>query len=57
MLSRLPGKLVVDHISKFLGPTQPNSDAFLYLRRLLDTGNCWIKLSAPYESSRTGAPD
>jgi D-galactarolactone isomerase len=24
--------------------------------RLLDTGRCWVKLSAPYETSRTGAP-
>ena len=57
MLKHLPGKLVIDHIAKFLGPTQPDSEAFLCLRRLLDKGNCWIKLSAPYESSRTGAPD
>lgn len=26
------------------------------LLRLLDRGHCWIKLSAPYETSRTGAP-
>ncbi len=57
MLNRLPGKLVIDHIGKFLGPTQPDSDVFLCLRRLVDRGNCWIKLSAPYESSRTGPPD
>jgi D-galactarolactone isomerase len=23
---------------------------------LLDTGRCWIKLAAPYETSKTGAP-
>jgi D-galactarolactone isomerase len=39
MLTRLPGKLVVDHIGKLLGPTQPDSDAFVSLRRLLDKGN------------------
>ncbi len=26
------------------------------LLRLLDTGRCWVKLSAPYETSKTGAP-
>ena len=26
-------------------------------RRLLDTGRCWVKISGPYESSRTGPPD
>jgi D-galactarolactone isomerase len=24
--------------------------------RLVDTGRCWVKLSAPYETSRTGPP-
>jgi D-galactarolactone isomerase len=57
MLGRLPCRLVIDHIGKFLGPTRPDDEAFLALRRLLDKGNCWIKLSAPYESSRSGPPD
>jgi D-galactarolactone isomerase len=57
MLLRLPGRLVIDHIGKFLGPVTPESDAFLSLCRLLDTGRCWIKLSAPYESSKVGEPD
>ena len=26
------------------------------LLRLVDTGRCWVKLSAPYETSKTGAP-
>ncbi|MGJ7510219.1 amidohydrolase family protein [Variovorax sp. GT1P44] len=56
MLGRLPCRLVIDHIGKFLGPTLPEDDGFLALRRLLDKGNCWIKLSAPYESSRSGPP-
>ncbi|MDM0111004.1 amidohydrolase family protein [Variovorax sp. J22R133] len=55
-LRKLPCPLVIDHIGKFLGPTTPQDDGFLALRRLLDAGNCWIKLSAPYESSRTGSP-
>ncbi len=56
LLSRLPCKLVIDHIAKFLGPTQPDDEAHQCLRRLLDAGNCWIKISAPYESSGSGPP-
>lgn len=57
VLLRLPGRLVVDHIGKFLGPTTTESESFAALCRLLDRGRCWIKLSAPYESSKSGPPD
>ncbi len=26
------------------------------LRKLLDSGKCWVKLSAPYETSKSGPP-
>ncbi|CAG4916944.1 amidohydrolase family protein [Paraburkholderia saeva] len=55
-LMRLPGKLVIDHTGKFLEPVQPDSEAFQSLCRVLDRGHCWVKLSAPYETSRAGAP-
>lgn len=55
-LRRLPGRLVIDHIGKFLGPTTPDDTAFGALRRVLDAGRCWIKLAAPYETSRSGPP-
>ena len=57
MLTRLPCRLVIDHIGKFLGPAQLEGDAFAALCHLLDSGRCWVKLSAPYESSRSGPPD
>lgn len=57
VLQSLPTPLVIDHIGKFLsGPIEPDSEAFASLRRLLDGGRCWIKISAPYESSRSGPP-
>lgn len=56
MLLRLPGRLVVDHVGRFQGPVEPDGPALSTLRRLLDGGRCWVKLSAPYESSRSGAP-
>ena len=57
-LRDLPLDLVVDHIGKFLDPAPPRVDnpAFRALQRLLDGGRCWVKLSAPYESSRRAAP-
>ena len=56
-LARLPSKLVIDHLGKFLAPVSPESEGFASLCRLLDGPRCWIKLSAPYESSRAGPPE
>ena len=57
MLTTLPCKLVIDHLGKFLGPVNQDSAGFQALRHLLDRGSSWVKLSAPYESSRSGPPD
>src|SRR6478609_581229 len=56
MLKRLPCTLVIDHNGKFLEPVAPDHPSFQSLLRLLDTGRVWIKLSAPYETSRSGPP-
>ena len=58
-LRALPVPLVIDHLGKFIDPGPPAVDgaAFRSLQRLLDGGRCWVKLSAPYESSRSGPPD
>lgn len=55
-LARLPVPLVVDHTGKFLVPPGVDDPAFRSLRSLLDRGRTWVKLSAPYETSRTGPP-
>ncbi len=57
MLKRLPGGLVVDHVGRFTGPVPIDDPAFKVLLRLLESGRCWVKLSAPYESSESGPPD
>jgi D-galactarolactone isomerase len=57
MIVRLPGRLVIDHTGKFLEPVQPDHSAFKVLLDLVDSGRCWVKLSAPYETSRRGPPD
>ena len=58
-LRALPVPVVIDHIGKYLerGVPQLSDPAFVALRQLLDAGHCWVKLSAPYESSRAGPPD
>jgi len=55
-IKRLPGKFVIDHTGKFLEPIAPDHAAFRCLLRLVDTGRCWVKLSAPYETSKSGPP-
>ncbi|HEF5151402.1 putative amidohydrolase [Burkholderia multivorans] len=56
-LAALCTPLVIDHMGKFLEPVEPDAPAFVALRRLLDGGRTWVKLSAPYETSHSGAPD
>ena len=52
-LVALPTPLVIDHVGRYMPPVGPDDARFGVLLRLLDTGRCWVKLSAPYES----APD
>ena len=56
-LARLPCRLVVDHIGKFLEPVSVQHPGFRCLLRLVENGRSWVKLSAPYEVSRLGPPD
>jgi D-galactarolactone isomerase len=56
ILRRLEGTLVIDHVGKFLEPVPVDHPAFMVLRRLLDNGRTWVKLSAPYEVSKAGPP-
>lgn len=56
-LARLPGRLVIDHIGKFLEPVPPDHPAVAVLMRLIDSGRAYVKITSPYDSSRTGPPD
>ena len=51
-----PGRIVVDHVGKFLEPVSVSDPAFRCLLDLVETGRVWVKLSAPYEVSRAGPP-
>jgi D-galactarolactone isomerase len=50
------GPIVIDHVGKFLEPVPLDHPGFRCLADLVATGRVWVKLSAPYEVSRTGAP-
>ena len=50
---RVPGRLVFDHLAH-----APDVDSPLYqlVRRLLDKGNTWVKLSGAYRTASRGRP-
>jgi D-galactarolactone isomerase len=51
-----PGRLVIDHVGKFLEPVPLDHPGFRCLAELVETGRVWVKLSAPYEVSKRPAP-
>ncbi len=55
-LARLPCDIVIDHIGRFVAPIALDDPNVRTLFRLVESGRCWVKLSAPYHGSRTGPP-
>ncbi|MCG8547509.1 MAG: amidohydrolase family protein [Alphaproteobacteria bacterium] len=55
-LGRLPVPICIDHIGSIPPETGVAHPAFKALLRLVDRGRCWVKLSAPYQLSTSGAP-
>jgi D-galactarolactone isomerase len=56
VIRRFPGTLVIDHTGKFIEPVPTDHPAFRVLLRLVENGRTWVKLSAPYETSKVGRP-
>ena len=54
---KLPVPVCFDHMGNFSPNTGISHPAFKALLGMLDTGRCWVKLSAPYQLSETGGPD
>jgi D-galactarolactone isomerase len=57
LLKRLPLPVVVDHIGKFMQPVPLDHPGVRTLMRLLEGGKTYVKLTAPYDSSKSGPPD
>jgi predicted TIM-barrel fold metal-dependent hydrolase len=55
-IARLPGTLVFDHMGRMPQPLGPRHPAMAIVKRLIDRGNTWVKLSGPYLDSQTGGP-
>ena len=56
LIKKVPGNLVIDHCGKFIDLVKSDHPGFKALQGLVDEGNIWIKLSAPYEFSKSGPP-
>jgi len=56
LLAGLPCDVVIDHIGRFTAPFDGDTPGVRALYRLLDSGRCWVKLSAPYHGSKSGPP-
>lgn len=56
ILERVRGNYVIDHLGKFLTPVRVESREFQALLKLIDRGNCYVKLAAFYETSQIGGP-
>jgi len=53
---RIPCPIVFDHMGHMPQPVGINHPAFKLIRRLLDKGKTWVKLSVTYDSSKVGPP-
>jgi predicted TIM-barrel fold metal-dependent hydrolase len=56
VLRRLPTPVVLDRFGHVPEPEGPDHPLFAQIRRLIDSGNTWVKLVAPYDASKMGPP-
>jgi predicted TIM-barrel fold metal-dependent hydrolase len=56
LLDRLPATIVIDHMGHMPQPAGIDDPAFGVIRKLIDKGRTWVKLSVTYDSSKVGPP-
>lgn len=56
IIERLPCRIVIDHRARLPAGAGSAHPAFAFVRRLLDAGRTWVKLSGPYLDSKSGGP-
>jgi D-galactarolactone isomerase len=54
--NRLPAPIVFDHIGHIPGPAGSGHPAYTVMRRLIDKGRTWVKLSVTYDNTTDGPP-
>jgi D-galactarolactone isomerase len=55
--NRLPSAIVFDHMGHVPQPVGLNHPVFSVIRRLVDKGRTWVKLSVTYDNTKDGPPD
>ncbi|TMJ05933.1 MAG: 2-pyrone-4,6-dicarboxylate hydrolase [Alphaproteobacteria bacterium] len=56
LLESLPAPVVFDHLGRLPQPAPLEHAAFVVIRRMLDKGRTWVKLSGAYMDTNVGAP-
>lgn len=56
MLGRLPSTTVFDHMGRIPLSDGTSHDAFKVIRKLIDRGKTWVKLSGAYQDTKIGPP-
>jgi D-galactarolactone isomerase len=54
--NRLPSAMVFDHIGHIPGPAGAGHPAYTVMRRLIEKGKTWVKLSVTYDNTADGPP-
>jgi len=54
--ARLPSPIVFDHMGRLPQPDGVDHAAFKIIRRLIDKGSTWVKVSGAYIATKVGAP-
>jgi predicted TIM-barrel fold metal-dependent hydrolase len=53
---RLPSQIVFDHLGRIPQPAGTDHPAFAVVRKLIDKGRTWVKLSGAYQDTKVGPP-
>lgn len=56
LLMRIVSSIVFDHMGRLPQPQGLNHPAFGIIRRLIDKGKTWVKLSSVYQDTKVGPP-
>lgn len=56
ILDRVRSTIVLDHLGHIPEPEGAGHPLFGKIRGLIDKGNTWVKLAAPYDSTKIGPP-
>ncbi len=56
LIESLPGTVVFDHMARMPQPHGTHHPAFAFVKKMIDRGRAWVKLSGPYLDTQTGAP-